>query len=324
MRASRFLFGLSLVLMCVASCYYHRLEQQLDFESRDWLQRVSYIITSQERKVFLSLPEAEREAFREEFWQKRDPDPMTAENELKVEYFGRLERANELFFGEGREGYLTDRGRILVLYGLPMERTNSPPDEAGRSSEIWYYGNFPVVFVDEFSTGRFILVTFDLSPLRDLNIKYMHEIGRTPAQAESFSPESGGELSFDWDVRIKQTAGTDRVEGEVEISVPLLHLWFSSEAGRMKTSLDLRLEIRNPADELVWEHEEAFSLDLEEAALEEDQRLRHRMKVALLIEGAGARLQQGTNRLLAVLINRTGGAAARRAVSYTHLTLPTN
>jgi GWxTD domain-containing protein len=316
MRPVRFLLGLNLILMCFAACYYYRLEQQLDLESRDWLQRVSHIITAQERKVFLSLPEAERESFREEFWRKRDPDPMTEENELKVEYFLRLEKANELFFGEGREGYLTDRGRILVLYGLPLERTGSPPDEAGRTSEIWYYGNFPVIFVDEFSTGRFTLVTFDLSPLRDLNIKYMHEIGRSPDQAESFSPETGGGLSFDWDVRIGLTAGSNRVEGEVEISVPLLHLWFSSEEGRMKTSLDLRLEIRNPADELIWEHEEAFPLDLAEAALEEDRRLRHRMTVALLIEGAGPRLRQGTNRLLAVLTNRTGGATARRVKTF--------
>ncbi len=316
MRAARFLCGLSLVLMSVVSCYYYRLEQKLDPMNRDWLQRVSYVISSKERKVFLSLPDAERAAFREEFWLSRDPDPTTEDNEFKTEYFFRLERADELFFGEGREGYLTDRGRIYVLYGPPTDRSNTPPDDTGRSSEIWYYGNVPVVFVDEFPTGRLTLATFDLSPLRHLNIKYMHEFGRTPDQAELFSRDSGGELSFDWDVRIEQTAGTDQVEGEVEVMVPLLYVWFSAESGKMETSLDLRLEIRNPADELIWEHDEVFRLELEEEALQEDPRMVYRMKVAVLIEEAAPLLRQGTSRLLAVLINRTGGATARKVKAF--------
>ena len=314
MKAGRVLLPLLLALMCAASCTYYRLEKQLDAENRDWLQRVGYLITSEERKVFLSLPEGERNAFREEFWHKRDPDPTTEENELKMEYFSRLERANELFFGDAREGYLSDRGRIFVLYGPPMERTSTPPDEAGRSGEIWYYGNFPVVFVDEFSTGRYTLATFDLSPLRGLNIKYMHELGRTPAQAEAFAVDSAGAMDFDWEIDIV-SAGPGRVEGEVGIAVPLLHLWFTARAGMLETTLDLRLEIRNAADELVWEHEEAFPLELEEASLEEDRGMAHRRRVALHIEGAAPRMQ-GTNRILASLTNRTGGATARKVKSF--------
>jgi len=314
MRAARFLWGLSLVLMCFSSCYYYRLEQKLDPENRDWLRQVDYIITSEERKLFVSLPEVEKEAFREEFWLKRDPDSMTEENELKMEYFARLEKANELFFGEGREGYRSDRGRIYILYGPPMEYTTTPPDDVGRTSEIWYYGNFPVIFVDEFSTGRFSLVTFDLSPLRDLNIKYMYELGRPPGQAGPFTSDSGG-LDFDWDVRIA-ASGSQRVEGEVEITIPLLHVWFAARGGRMETDLDLRLEVRDAADQLIWEHEEVFRVEVDEAALQEDPKMKHRMMVALLIEGTAPQLRHGTNRIFAVLVNQTGGAKVRKVKTF--------
>ena len=68
MRVVRIGLGLSLVLICLAACYYYRLEQELTPENKDWLQRVDYIITSEERKLFLNLPDDEKASFREDFW----------------------------------------------------------------------------------------------------------------------------------------------------------------------------------------------------------------------------------------------------------------
>lgn len=315
MRIVRIGLGLSLVLMCLAACYYYRLEQKLTPENKDWLQRVDYIITSEERKLFLNLSDDEKASFREEFWLERDPDPSTEENEFRMEYDARLEAANQLFMGEGRPGYRTDRGRIYILYGPPMDRTTTPPGDSGRTSEIWYYGNFPVVFVDEFSTGRFSLFTFDLSPLRDLNIKYMHELGRTPGQAEAAAPGQESGLDFDWKVRV-EAVGPERVEGEVEITVPLLHVWFAVQEEGMETVLDLRLEVRDPGDAVIWEYEQAISLEVEERALQENQRMKHRLAVPLRIEGPSRRFRQGTYRIFAVLINRTGDARVRKVKTF--------
>ena len=60
-----------------------------------------YIITRQERKIFLNLIPSERKSFIEEFWEKRDPDPDTEINEFKEVYFELIEEANFLF-KEGR------------------------------------------------------------------------------------------------------------------------------------------------------------------------------------------------------------------------------
>jgi GWxTD domain-containing protein len=314
-RFIRIGLGLSLGLMCLTACYYYRLEQKLTSIHKDWLERVEYIIFSEERKLFLNLSDDEKEAFKEEFWIKRDPDPTTEENEFRLEYEARLEEADGLFRGEARSGYRTDRGRIYILYGPPTDQISTPPDDAGRTNEIWYYGNFPVVFVDEFSTGRYSLFTFDLSPLRDLNIKYMHELGRTPGQAEIASPAPQNSLDFDWKVRF-EAVGSERVEGEVEITIPLLYVWFAAEGEKMGTVLDLRLEVRDSDDSVIWEKEQVISLEFEEAELKKNPNMKHRLAVPLRIEGPSRRFRQGSYRIFAVLFNRTGEARARKAKTF--------
>ena len=90
-----------LSMMLLASCSSYNSQKKLNPDEQEFLSKVRFIITKQERKVFLRLPESERKAFVEEFWAKRDPDPLTEENEFKIEYFARIENANRLFRGEG-------------------------------------------------------------------------------------------------------------------------------------------------------------------------------------------------------------------------------
>jgi GWxTD domain-containing protein len=79
---------------------------------------------------WLMLPEEEREVrrlrttrevidFIEAFWRRRDPDPLTPDNELSKVFYERVEAADRLYSEEGQRGSLTDRGRALVLLGPP-------------------------------------------------------------------------------------------------------------------------------------------------------------------------------------------------------------
>lgn len=79
---------------------------------------------------WLMLPEEEREVrrlrttrevidFIEAFWRRRDPDPLTPDNELSKTFYERVEAADRLYSEEGQRGSLTDRGRALVLLGPP-------------------------------------------------------------------------------------------------------------------------------------------------------------------------------------------------------------
>lgn len=79
---------------------------------------------------WLMLPEEEREVrrlqttrevidFTDAFWRRRDPDPLTPNNELSKIFYERVEAADRLYSEEGQRGSLTDRGRALVLLGPP-------------------------------------------------------------------------------------------------------------------------------------------------------------------------------------------------------------
>ena len=169
-----------------SSCRLYNIERKLDPVNADFISKVRYILTKKERKIFLELPDSEREQFIEEFWERRDPDPDTEENEFKMEYFSRVEKTTELFRSEVKPGWVTDRGRIYILFGPPTDRYTYPM--GGGSSgcrEVWYYGAFPVVFIDSTCTGTYSLVTYDLSNIREFNLMYMAELTRAQGIAQT-------------------------------------------------------------------------------------------------------------------------------------------
>jgi GWxTD domain-containing protein len=142
-----------------------------------WLNEdVVYIITPEERAAFLGLStDAERDRFIEQFWQRRDPTPGTAQNEFKDEHYRRIAYANDHFTSKvglpQGAGWRMDRGRIYILWGAPDEMESHPEGgtyvTGGGTTqtfpfEIWRYrfiqgvGNDVLLeFVDPNGTGEF-------------------------------------------------------------------------------------------------------------------------------------------------------------------------
>jgi len=134
---------------------------------RQWLDLVDYIITPDERKIFLDLAnDRDREAFIGIFWNQRDPSRGTPENEFKDEHVRRFEYANRYYgFTSPLPGWKTDRGRIHILLGPPANR-NEIFNSYLYPIEIWeYYGEpgkglptmFHVVFYRKGGAGDFKL-----------------------------------------------------------------------------------------------------------------------------------------------------------------------
>lgn len=145
---------------------------------KKWLsEEVPYIITSEERATFKTLStDDEREAFIENFWERRNPNPSSPENEYKEEYYRRIAYANERF-ASGIPGWKTDRGRIYIMYGPADEIQSHPsggsydrPDSEGGGEtstypfEQWRYryidgigSNIILEFVDTTMTGEYHL-----------------------------------------------------------------------------------------------------------------------------------------------------------------------
>jgi GWxTD domain-containing protein len=98
------------------------LKHELRGEYRKWLDEdVRWIITDDERKAFMQLSnDEERDKFIEAFWDRRNPNPDSEDNEFKDEHYRRIEYANE-HFAAGVPGWKTDRGRLYIVFGPPDE-----------------------------------------------------------------------------------------------------------------------------------------------------------------------------------------------------------
>jgi GWxTD domain-containing protein len=152
------------------------LRQELKGPYKTWLnEEVPYIISDEERKAFMSLSnDEEREAFIENFWLRRNPNPDSPENEFREEHYRRIAYANE-HFAAGKPGWKTDRGRIYIMWGPPDSIDSHPsggmyerPMEEGGGEtstfpfETWHYRylegigeNVDLEFVDTCQCGDY-------------------------------------------------------------------------------------------------------------------------------------------------------------------------
>jgi GWxTD domain-containing protein len=152
------------------------LKGELHGAFKTWLdQDVSYIISDEERKAFKNLSnDEEREAFIENFWLRRNPNPDSPENEFRDEHYRRIQYAND-HFAAGKPGWKTDRGHIYISFGKPdsIEAHPSggayqrPIDEGGGETstfpfETWHYRylegvgeNIDIEFVDSCQCGDY-------------------------------------------------------------------------------------------------------------------------------------------------------------------------
>jgi GWxTD domain-containing protein len=230
-----------------------RLEKELPLEDKKFLSEVRYIITKQERKIFPNLPPSERKDFIKEFWKKRDPDPYTEENEFKEQYYEKIDEANRLFSRGRSEGWLRDRGRIHILLGPPDQKEVYPTGRTfyGPPMEIWYYGFFPVVFIDKFKDGDYRL---DPSSARHISV-----INKA---IEELKPKIEKEkVVLDFDLEIRKT---DENEILIQVTIPYRNIWFSSQENRLETTLELSMEILDSSGDKIWEKQKICPLSIPE------------------------------------------------------------
>ncbi len=193
-----------------------KLEKELPTPYQKWLEEdVTYIITEAERQTFLQLQtNEEREQFIEQFWLRRNPTPDTPENEFKEEHYRRIAYANE-HFASGKPGWMTDRGRIYIIWGKPDEieshptggQYTRPQDEGGGTTstfpfEVWTYrhmdgigDNIDLEFVDTTMSGEYHL-TMDpgekdaLAHVANMGLSELEQLGYG-SKADRFSRTDG-------------------------------------------------------------------------------------------------------------------------------------
>jgi GWxTD domain-containing protein len=103
-----------------------------------WLDLVAPLLTSDQKKLYLSLPPETQVGFEQHFWEGKG---IGAE-----EYFQRVQYI-DANFGSGRagSGANTDQGRVYLSLGPPNRVSRIHSSRIFVPLEIWYYDTVPAI-----------------------------------------------------------------------------------------------------------------------------------------------------------------------------------
>ena len=224
---------LLLTAMALSSvCCTPRGRIALDPDSKSFFEYGRLIMTRQEREIFLMLPDKQsRQEFIQDFWDKRDPDPQTEENEFKEEFHQRIEYVNKRF-REGIPGWKTDRGRIYIYLGAPDKVEQRPfindPNVKGLIWWGYYRYQLGIEFVDRTGDGRYSLSRQAGAAGGLLDVIEKAKFGRIFAEGE----DTGRVLA---DFRVAY----DTPSKEIFVSLPVEALSFEAEAKKLTAEFSL-------------------------------------------------------------------------------------
>jgi len=226
-------------ILVASSCAVFQEEKALDPESEEFLSKVRYIITSEERKSIRQLPVEEREAFIENFWKVRDPDPFTEVNEFKEEYFARIDMANKLFTSSGTLGWLQDRGRAYIVVGPPNDRLTIR-QYTDSWVERWLYKDFYLDFIPGDIMG---VPKLDTRSIRNLSKFTEAQRKRTPRLVTEEQKDP-----FDYELQIFKE---DKNKLNVFIKIPFADIWMNKKENRLEAVLRVTYSVKEEAKKRI-------------------------------------------------------------------------
>ena len=132
-------------------------------ELADEFSKAQYIATDQEIRTFGQITSEEgRREFLAKFWTEVEDGRLGRAPILRMVYLQRVLTAGQRYRAMNRDGWKTDRGRVLVLYGEPDEIERYPTSSENKPYEVWrYYGvenGVEFDFVDRSGFGEYQLV----------------------------------------------------------------------------------------------------------------------------------------------------------------------
>ena len=155
-----------------ASVYAAMTEEEVE----EGLNHIKVIATDQERKTAKDLESMDdKRQFLMSFWRKRDTSPETPGNEYKQEYYSRHQYAKERYGNNFNEGWSTDRGQIILKYGIPSSVEPRHYERNAAPHEIWEYNNIP-------GEGRSTFIFADVSGFGEYELLHTNVTGerKTP------------------------------------------------------------------------------------------------------------------------------------------------
>ncbi len=128
---------------------------------KNWIR---FIIDPSDWEMFQTLNDTGKYAFINRHFDDRDSSPGTDRNEYLLDVISRFNYANDTYSSLAgvKNGWNTDRGRILLKYGLSDEIKTASPPAVMKPLQVWYYyslqGGVYFLFEDSQGYGNFRLV----------------------------------------------------------------------------------------------------------------------------------------------------------------------
>lgn len=126
---------------------------------------ILYLATAEDLAEYDALTLEAKRRFLDNFWGRRDPDPSTTRNEFFEGHRLRFAIANQKFsrsISGQPDGWNTDRGRVLILYGEPDEVVLNASSIGTWGWERWEYrrleGGVFFIFLDWKNLGDYRLM----------------------------------------------------------------------------------------------------------------------------------------------------------------------
>ena len=247
----------------------------LDPGSKDFYQYARLIMSKQEKDIFNHLPDKEsRQEFIAEFWEKRDPDPETEENEFKDQFYDRVDYANKRF-KEGGLGSNTDRGRIYIYFGFPdkieeVMMHGVPGVRGGILIWTFYRYEFAIRFVDTYGNQQYKFDPYD---------GVYGDIFQAMERAMYGLAREGDELGRKF---LDFQAKYDRENSMLAISLPARSLSFRSDEEMLYADFDFTIFIypRKGGSKVKHEVSQTLKISEEELVRQTDVTFRIPLQVA--------------------------------------------
>ena len=237
-----------------AKSFDRGLELSSEVDRREF-NDIRFLLQPDEQKKYDQDPVA----FTTAYWTSKDPRYLTTYNERKIEHYSRIAYADLLYSVDALDikGRNTERGQILIRYGLPKSdivvvpdksvvtdgdrRNNDPtgvysarpqsggPDafETLNTYNIWDYGDFRFVFEDPFRNGEYRLYSPSADALsggalpwtNDYTIRARETIREEPDRYVYEAP--GRQIELPYLVNAFKDGDGDRAELYVHYGIPL-------------------------------------------------------------------------------------------------------
>jgi GWxTD domain-containing protein len=134
-----------------------------DEELKDEFRKIKYLVNDDMISTFnkISSPDGRRE-FLAKFWTDVESGHHESTDLTRAIYLDRILTANQRYHAMGKDGWLTDRGRVYLMYAEPDEVERFPNSNTSKPYEIWHYNQIEssviFVFIDRSGFGDYTLV----------------------------------------------------------------------------------------------------------------------------------------------------------------------